>query len=603
MSPLDASKVRPKYLQAAEQLRENAQQWAAYESPGDCVMLAGPGSGKTKTLTIKFARMIAEDVREPRGIACITYSNECARELTRKLGALGVSESRQVFVGTVHSFCLRNVLIPYASLAGLDIGDKINVANSTQEQEALASAMEELATDADTSETRIKMDWYRRTYVDRDSPQWRIDSVLAALVERYEAKLRNEGLIDFDDMAILGLRLVESYIWVRKALKARFPILVIDEYQDLGVPLHRLVLRLRAEGVRIFAVGDPNQSIYGFTGANPKLLGDLAAMEGIEVHSLKLNYRCGGRIVRASQVTLQKDMGYTAAGDYEGTIEIHPCQTGTEDQAKMICESIIPAIRRRRPGIKLGDIAILYMDRYDGDIIAREVLSRGWRFVRMDKGAPYPKTPLTRWLEDCAAWCNDGWTSGNPPRLTSITGTLGALLGLEEDASERLAARRQLVRFLWSRRSGSIKLRDWLESMYNNCLKPHFADRLALPEQEAWDKLSVACANGGALEHFTVSDFSGQRGASDHLNLSTLYSSKGLEFDAVILVGMENGKLPKFNATLDEKEEARRLFYVGITRARFEVHITYAQRRWSHRKQKYYATNPSEFVVEVWNSQ
>jgi len=112
LSPTKSSDFQPKYVVAAEQLRNNPGQWAAYESDGDCAVLAGPGSGKTKTLTIKLARMLTEDVREPRGIACITYSNECARELVRKLDSLGVVESKRVFIGTMHGFCLKNVVLP-----------------------------------------------------------------------------------------------------------------------------------------------------------------------------------------------------------------------------------------------------------------------------------------------------------------------------------------------------------------------------------------------------------------------------------------------------------------------------------------------------------
>jgi DNA helicase-2/ATP-dependent DNA helicase PcrA len=90
------NKKHTRYLKVSEELRANPGQWAAYESAGHCVVLAGPGSGKTKTLTIKLARMLAEDVRPPRGIACITYSNECARELRRRLQSLGVDESDRV---------------------------------------------------------------------------------------------------------------------------------------------------------------------------------------------------------------------------------------------------------------------------------------------------------------------------------------------------------------------------------------------------------------------------------------------------------------------------------------------------------------------------
>ena len=109
------------YLRGAEDLRRNERQWQAYESTGHCVLLAGPGSGKTKTLTVKLARMLSEDVNEPRGIACITYNNECARELETRPDALGISPNGRGFIGTVHSFSLTQILFPYAKLAGVGL--------------------------------------------------------------------------------------------------------------------------------------------------------------------------------------------------------------------------------------------------------------------------------------------------------------------------------------------------------------------------------------------------------------------------------------------------------------------------------------------------
>ena len=109
--------MNPAYTDAALALKDNPGQWEAYESTGSCVVQAGPGSGKTRTLTIKLARMLAEDIAEPRGAACVTYNSECARELQSRLDRLGVPESQRVFVGTLHSFCLRHIIVPFGHLA------------------------------------------------------------------------------------------------------------------------------------------------------------------------------------------------------------------------------------------------------------------------------------------------------------------------------------------------------------------------------------------------------------------------------------------------------------------------------------------------------
>lgn len=307
---------RAAYLRAASQLRRNPGQWAAYESRGHCVVLAGPGSGKTKTLTTKMARMLAEDVREPRGVACITYNNECARELEDRLAALGVEPGGRVFIGTVHSFSLTQIILPYAKAAGLGLPEGFGVATRVERQTALAEAVARTV-DGPTN----PQDWdfrlgnHRRSILNRDSAEWReTDPELSELAEAYEAELRRRGLIDFDDMPLLAVRALRDNPWLQQALLAKYPILVVDEYQDLGVALHRMVMGLcfRA-GMRLFAVGDADQSIYGFTGARPELLRRLSDREDVETIRLRLNYRSGSRIVTAASVALGEERDYEAA--------------------------------------------------------------------------------------------------------------------------------------------------------------------------------------------------------------------------------------------------------------------------------------------------
>src|SRR5271157_2967087 len=142
MSPAKFINSQPLYIKAAEDLRKNPGQWNAYESEGNCVVLAGPGSGKTKLLTIKMARIIHEKIRSPQGIACITYSTECARELRRRLDVLGIEERRNIYIGTVHGFCLNHIVRPYAKLAGYSLPDPILVADSKTWDKIFASTLE-----------------------------------------------------------------------------------------------------------------------------------------------------------------------------------------------------------------------------------------------------------------------------------------------------------------------------------------------------------------------------------------------------------------------------------------------------------------------------
>ena len=199
---------RALYLRAAEELHRNRGQWDAYNSTGHCVVLAGPGSGKTKTLTIKLARLLAEDVEAPRGVACITYSNECVKELEQRLDALGVAPGSNVFIGTVHSFSLTQIVMPYAKSARLGLPDEFTVATQQEQRRALERAFRRTIGGPENPQSwSFRMGRYRRSILNRNSAQWRTeDAVLARLVETYEEELRARGLIDFDDMPLLAVR-------------------------------------------------------------------------------------------------------------------------------------------------------------------------------------------------------------------------------------------------------------------------------------------------------------------------------------------------------------------------------------------------------------
>src|SRR5262249_30909236 len=125
------------------------------------------------------------------------------------------------------------------------------------------------------------------------------------VAEAYENSLRNNGVIDFEGMIVVALHLIEQHAWIRELVAARFPWLIVDEYQDLGGPLHGIVTKLiDLAGVKVFAVGDPDQTIYDFNGANPKYLNELADRKDFQSIRLKFNYRSGQRIIAASQAAL-----------------------------------------------------------------------------------------------------------------------------------------------------------------------------------------------------------------------------------------------------------------------------------------------------------
>jgi DNA helicase-2/ATP-dependent DNA helicase PcrA len=592
--------VKPAYLIEAEKLRANPEQWAALQSEGSVVILAGPGSGKTQTIAVKFAKLLHESVKSPRGIAGLTYNNESARELKRRLSTLGIEESKRTFIGTIHGFCLQHLLLPFSELAGMPLPTPVEVANDTKTSDIVERAMQELGWNENPRNVRPRMARYRRTYVDRTLPSWReTDAETAELVEVYEDLLLKEGLIDFDEMVLRGFRLLKENDWIRRIILAKFPIFIIDEYQDLGTPLHEMVLLLMESGVRIIAVGDPDQSIYDFTGAKPELLTELSEKQGVETIRLRLNYRNGRRIVSTSLTVLNEERQFEPVRADEGTITILHVPEGFEKQASLVCEEIIPALTSGINPRSAGEIAILYNDYHDAAVVTRTVRQAGFKYIGGDKQIRYENTPLTRWVEDCARWCSGGWYQAQP----RISWILDFWLAFNRE-SVRLVQiqeiRHDLIQLLWANRDPDMPLKDWLDKL-NEFGVPELATKIRTRPNEAgsYKQLYEAACDPERLGEMNIAAFGGLRGASDHLNLLTLHSAKGLEYDSVIIMGLEQGKLPSFNAETDyAKREQRRRFYVGLTRARYEVFLLYSG-WYNNAYGRRFANGPSEYIEEV----
>jgi DNA helicase-2/ATP-dependent DNA helicase PcrA len=588
------------YLLAAEELRRNERQWTAYESRDHCVVLAGPGSGKTKVLTIKMARMLAEDVHPPHGIACITFNNQCVKELKRRLGKLGIDEGSRAFIGTVHSFCLREVVLPYAKMGGANLPYPVRVAPPGEQKHLFAEAVRAVLGNGISQQLRTHFDEFRRTVLDRNSAEWARNDQYASLVAKYERLLADAGKIDFDGMILTGLALIKANPWLRKALKAKYPILVVDEYQDLGVPLHEIVQHLCFDGgIRLFAVGDPDQSIYGFTGARPALLHELADREDIRDIRLRLNYRCGKTIIVASTAALAEIRDFESAEDHEGFVQDYQCQDGFDEQVALAVGTIVPDALKRRKGRKLGDIGILYQNQYDGEKISRAVEAAGIEYVRSDQGIPYQKTPVIFWLEDCASWCAGGWRLGEPRLSKLLLEWIRFNPRLTRD-SEIMSARRDLVRFLFGTRTPHMRLLDWLNTFINLSIFAQIENDPSLTDEvEAFRSLYEASKDGKPLARYSLINFGGQRGSPDRLNLTTIHSAKGLEYDVAIMMGLEEGRLPRYNATEDNDvlKEERRKFYVAMTRARDEVHLLWSG--WYMQGETNYSRGRSRFITEV----
>ncbi|MGH9327268.1 MAG: ATP-dependent helicase [Terriglobia bacterium] len=566
------------YVEAAEQLRGNKEQWQAYKSKWNCVVLAGPGSGKTKVLTIKIARLLSEGLRPPRRLACITYSNACVGELLARLQALGVGDDSRLLVSTVHSFCLTELVSPYAALAGLNVPDPLIVPSPSQSREVFGEAYKQTLGGLPPKWYCTEFDRVRRTVLDRSGTEWKNwPGRETAVVDAYEVLLVKKGLIDFGGLVLAGLQLIEKHEWVRSCLRAKYPVIVIDEYQDLGLPLHRMVLGLlKKAGLRIIAVGDLDQSIYGFAGAQPALLRKLAGLPEVEPIKLKLNYRCADQIIAASKTLLTNPTDFKSHDGRQGEIRIYGLEQDVRGQADYALGELIPTLLADNAGWRPGDVAVLYRSFNEGTLVAEAADALGLRYFRLDNSSPIKRSRLTEWLTEAAKWCAGGWQTGEVS-LRHVLKSWQLMRRSLTKETDVLAARAKLISTLFAYRDGSVPLRKWLlaldEAGLGDALQqePGLAD-----EKDNFGDLLEASKKDCVLKDYSIQMFGSQGRSPEQLNFMTLHSSKGLEFQAVIMVGLEKGVFPsKYDTTEEKIAEASRLFYVGVTRAKNMVHLMY----------------------------
>ncbi|WP_394212629.1 UvrD-helicase domain-containing protein [Enterovibrio calviensis] len=541
----------------------SVEQLAPIRHDGHVAVIAGPGSGKTRVLVAAIA-LALEEVKWPRSVACITYSKECVRELEQRLSNMGVVNEKGIFVGTVHSFSLTRIIKPFASCVPKFLPQVYRVATESELDSCKRRASQNCP--AANIHQALKM---RRSSFER-SVDWRAsDPVSARYIDTYESILRSEGLIDYDDMPLLAYKLLKID-WIRKAVRAWYPRIFVDEYQDLGVVLNSLVELLCLSGERnasrLFAVGDIDQAIYSFTGATPHLFKELALRQDVADFYLYQNYRSGEMIVRASLGALGKEREYLC-GESVGEFRFCNIKGDTYAQSQFVVSKLLPDLMNRFPLEKIG---ILYREAWVGDRLSSELETNAIPYVRCDKKAIIPRSSsLGQFLISCTEWYS--LDDESKPLLRDVVRLAYNVFGFDEkDELEE-----SLFEFLTTTPSNSAF--EWLLAFSSWSLKWRELDATNGDDWALLDKL-LAISNpiNGSIPLQSIIP------QQEAIQLSTFHSSKGREFDAVILLGMDSGIFPGSFDTSDTKiEEARRLMYVGVTRARFELYCVFNHNNYS----------------------
>lgn len=558
------------YLEKLEQIKEDGKQLEAYSSDDSTVVIAGPGSGKTTVLTLKIMSLLLEKVKPPRGLACVTFSREAAREFNDRLYKLGYNVRKNVFLGTVHSFCMSEILSSFAHLYDYKIPMPIKLISDKQKR----TLFYQIVNDLELGQTDIKiieMD-KERTLNIKGMSTVKVPSYDVALIiaKEYEERLYELGFMDYESIIKFSTILIQEQEYVRMCLEAKFPWILIDEYQDLGRPLHEMVLSLfTTTDIKIYAVGDPDQSIYGFSGAIPDYLQELYNRPDIIPIELKNNYRSNQDIVDSSELILTLKRDYTAVtrkGEKAEFIFV-TCEEDLEEQYTYCIEDVIPYCIEK--DIPLEEIAILVKSNKDVKDLASKLkeLNIPYYISKHD----FERTDFVKWLETCASWVDNKMNTSYDELYYYWENIISLHTNKYFNNENRMIERRKLYNILIESYKYENNINLWLKFTLDNLGIRLLLDKSDIyPDEVENLEYLLAASSEEAYKNYNISEFSKLGKPENQITITTRHSSKGLEFEVVVLLGMEEGNFPDFRSDSDKikLEEERRICFVCISRAK-----------------------------------
>lgn len=567
-------------------------QLAAYKAVNNTVVIAGPGSGKTTVLTLKVMQLLAEVIYPPRGLACLTYSTEAVREFKSRLVKLGLEKRKNVFLGTVHSFCLSEIITPFAALyPQYKIPLPIRIISEAEKNRLFDSQNYEgtpKLIDVDKERTR-NIKGISRVAIES------YDIALKAAISFEELLIQN-GYLDFISMVKKSVELVKNEPYVRKALEAKYPWIIVDEYQDLGKPLHELILTLlNLTRIKVFAVGDADQSIYDFQGAAPDYLVELSQRQDVSCIHLKNNYRSSQTIVDASEYVLKSSRGYIASGklrDYHAKLEFIECPKGMDEQYERVIEQIS---RFHTEGIPYHEIAVLVGNNKQVAELAQECSRQN--IPAYIARQSFRLTDLIIWTQNCAKWVSDKCSVS----FDEICSTWKSFISQKRIISEDdyFLLKRTIFQTLTASKVYTDNLSEWLCYLDKEVgIVSAFTASERYPDEiDNFNKLLETARSHDT--QLTIKFLTRLGIPENQVVLTTRHSSKGLEFDVVILPGMEKDSFPSYYDNTPRKlAEARRLCFVSVSRAR-KACILIRSKNLQNKYGRWFSKEPSPFWVAL----
>jgi DNA helicase-2/ATP-dependent DNA helicase PcrA len=639
---MGVSTAHPARLEALVEDLNPPQRVAVEHRGGPLLVVAGAGSGKTRVLTRRIAHLLAAGDVAPWEILAITFTNKAADEMRRRVVELVGPRAERMWVSTFHSACLR-ILRSHAARLGYK--PSFTVYDDTDSLRMVEIVMAETGVDAKRLPPRVVASLignakgelvdagtFREEAVYSGDPSRRL---VADVYLAYEQRLLAANAMDFDDLLLQAVRVLETCDDVRQAYQERFRHVLVDEYQDTNKAQNELVVLLGRDHGNVSVVGDGTQSVYGWRGADVRnILQFEEAFPSATTVMLEQNYRSTQTILDAANAVIANNMSRRPKRLFtEDTTGDPICRYRAEDEhdeASWVAAEILRL--RTSEDLSFGDVAVFYRTNAQSRVVEEELVRAG---------VPYRVVGGTRFydrreIKDVLAYLR---LLVNPDDEVSARRVVNVpKRGIGATSVQRLAAwaaaeRRSLADALPRAGEAGLsgkalrgaqqldglltELRELMGTLPPGELVRAVAERTGyLAELEAEhsheadgriENLAELVGVAGEYEDLTelletvalVSDSDELDADGALVSLMTLHTAKGLEFRAVFLVGLEEGIFPHFRALGEprELEEERRLCYVGITRARRRLYLSHAWVRtlWGRTSHNI----PSRFLAEV----
>ncbi len=622
------------------------QRQAVETTEGPLLVLAGAGSGKTRVLTFRIAHMLNERGVSPGSILAITFTNKAANEMKERLAGLIGDKSSRIWVCTFHAACVR-ILRREIGVLGYDTG--FTIYDSSDQQTLIKQCLKELNVDdkrfppkamgAGISGAKNKL-WSPAEYEKRAFDYY--EHNVAKVYELYQKKLKLNNALDFDDLLVLTVRILEGYPEVLEYYQERFRYIMVDEYQDTNHAQYKLVNMLAQKHRNLCVVGDADQSIYGWRGADIQNILDFERdYPNARIIKLEQNYRSTKVILDAANKVIKNNPGRKGTKLWTENNEGLPIEFFRAQDERAEAYFVADRIYRlRQEENKLyADFAVLYRTNAQSRVVEESFMKHNIPYTVVGGLKFYERKEIKDIIAYLRVVLNPSDTISlhrviNVPRRGVGDTSVGKMADYASNmgislfrAMEEVAE----VPGLTGRVVGPVTeftglLNQWREKRREisvTSLVTEILDRTGyMRELQAENSIEAESRmenlkeflsvtkdfdkhnEENTLEDFLagislVSDIDTYEDKQDAVVLMTMHSAKGLEFPVVFVIGMEDGIFPHSRSLLEsvEMEEERRLCYVAITRAMEKLHLTCARERnmygnWTHNP-------PSRFLAEI----